>query len=170
MPAPFGDPEGVIKGGSKLQMKARKYAPLPYWRLISRQGPQTWRQGKKLAAEEQQYQALKPAQKAALLVQMKKSAWWRKQHAKRIAAMQQQGEQRSAAVRGPSAEEQTHESSALRGRGMQSLAEQQGVSKGAQKASAQQLAVAAPRQHKGMAESLGTVIAVGACSVLGVAC
>jgi len=68
MLAPIGDPEGVIKGGGKLQMKARKYEPTPYWRMISRKGPQQWRAGKKITAAEQQFDSLDVKQQAALLV------------------------------------------------------------------------------------------------------
>jgi len=171
LPAPIGSPEGVIKGGGKLQMKARKYAPMPYWRMIGRKGPQAWHAGKKLKVAEQQFDSLPPQAQEKLVAQMKKSAWWRKQHAKRVAAAREQetAEERAVAVRGPAAPEESHaedKAVGLRGRGsMQALAQQVRTSGQQQK-----LAAAAPRRHKGMAESLGEVIAVGACSALGIAC
>jgi len=162
--APIGDPEGVVKGGGKLQMKARKYSPMPYWRMINRKGPQQWHAGKKVTAAQEQFDSLDPKEQASLLVQMKKSAWWRTQHSKRIAGMQQQqgNKGRSSAVRGPA---QSDTQSGLRGRDglQQQLAQQQGVNM------AQKLAAVAPR-HKGMAQSLGEVIGVSAFSVLRIAC
>ena len=57
-------------------------------------------------------------------------------------------------------------SAGLRGVGTtQALAQQAGA-----RAPQQKLAAVAPRRHKGMAESLGEVIAVAGCSALGIAC
>ena len=160
-----------IQGGGEEQMKARKYAPMPYWRMINRNGPQEWRAGHKMKAAEREFDSLPPKSQEKLMMQMKRSAWWRKQHGKRVAAQRQE---EAAKVRdvaaGPSPEESQGKmqgkSAGLRGSGTtQALAQQAGA-----RAPQQKLAAAAPRRHKGMAESLGEVIAVGACSALGIAC
>jgi len=169
LPAPIGTPAGVFK-----QMKRRKYAPTPYWRMINRKGPQGWPAGKKLTAEEREFDSLKPAEQEKLLKHMQQSAWWKRQHAKRLAAMEQQRtEGRSAAVRGP-AHEGAAGNTGMRGRSTQSLAEQDAPTQqraGMRRARpAQSLASAAPARHRGMAERLGEVIGLGACSVLGIAC
>jgi len=49
-------------------MKERKYEPTPYWRMISRKGPQQWRAGKKIPAAEQRFDFLDAKQQAALLL------------------------------------------------------------------------------------------------------
>jgi len=170
LPAPIGTPAGVIK-----QVARRKWAPTPYWRMINRKGPQGWPAGKKLTSEEREFDSLKPEEQEKLLKHMQRSAWWKRQHAKRLAAMEQQqrSEGRSAGVRGP-APAGAAGNTGLRGRGTQSLAEQDAPAQqraGMRRArSGQSLAAAAPARHKGMAESLGEVIGLGACSVLGIAC
>jgi hypothetical protein len=166
--------QGVVKGfqgGGKVQMKARKYAPMPYWRLINRKGPQEWRAGHKMKDAERQFDSLPPKAQEKLMMQMKRSVWWRKQHGKRVAAQRQEeaAKVRDVAV-GPSPEESQGKTqgknAGLRGSGTtQALAQQVGA-----RAPQQKLAAVAPRRHKGMAESLGEVIAVGACSALGIAC
>jgi hypothetical protein len=95
LPAPIGSPHGVVRSKSgdnpRAQglVRARKWAPTPYWRIIDQGGPQQWKMGQKVIAEARDMDELPPAEKAEVLGRLKTAAWWRREHAKRMVQVQE---------------------------------------------------------------------------------